>query len=105
MAIATGYRRAEQEGLPARERFALRSAIEKLGTVGDQLGFPHSSSIERGLRELRPRQGRGPWRAFYARVADVIVILAIGPEAQQDRRGFERAVRCADERLRSIKEE
>jgi len=36
-------------------------------------------------------------------VADRLVVLAIGPEAQQDKRGFDRSVRLAEERLREIK--
>jgi hypothetical protein len=56
-----------------------------------------------GIRELRPRAGRSPWRALYRRVTDGLVVLAIGPEAQHDKRGFDRAVRLAEERLREIK--
>lgn len=47
------------------------------------LGFHHTSAVQgfAGLRELRPRAGRSPWRAMYQRVGDVFVIAAIGPEA------------------------
>ena len=31
-----------------------------------------------------------------------MVILAVGPEAGHDRRGFDRAVRLAEERLKEI---
>jgi hypothetical protein len=40
---------------------------------------------------------------LYRRVADAMVVLAVGPEAEHDRRGFERAVRRAEERLKEIK--
>ncbi len=91
--------------VPARERFAVDSAIEKLKSIGDQLGFPHSSGVGSGLRELRPRQGRSPWRALYSRVANTMVILAVGPEAEHDQPGFDRAVQLAKERLRTVKED
>lgn len=87
--------------LSERERLALRSAIEKLVATEGLLGFPHTSAVvgAKGLRELRPRQGRSRVRANYARVGDRLVIAAVGPEAQADRRGFDRAVRIAGERL------
>jgi len=37
-------------------------------------------------------------------VADRLVVLAVGPKAEHDRRGFDRAVRLAEERLREIRE-
>lgn len=79
-------------------------AMEKLEALGDQLPFPHSSAVRgsRGLRELRPRGGRSPWRAFYGRIADAMVIAAIGPEAKVKPRGFDRAVAAAEERLRDL---
>lgn len=50
-------------------------------------------------RELRPRAGRSPWRAFYARVGERFVIAAIGPEAESNPRSFEQAVALAARRL------
>jgi hypothetical protein len=88
--------------LPPRERIAVDNAMTKLRAIGPNLGHPHSSrvqGIDHDLRELRPRQGRSPWRAFYARVGEVFVVAAIGPEARQDRRGFDRAVTAAIDRL------
>jgi hypothetical protein len=38
-------------------------------------------------------------------VADVFVVLAVGPEAQVDRRKFNRAVSAAKKRLREIEVE
>ena len=93
----------ELECLPPRERVAVLNAVEKLRAVGSQLPYPHSSAVRGGrLRELRPRAGRSPWRALYVRVEDWIWILAIGPEAEQDRRGFERAGNLAEQRLEEV---
>ncbi len=97
--------REELRRLPAAERRAVMTAVAKLEAFGDQLGWPHSSHVKgsrAGIRELRPRSGRSLWRALYRRVADAMVILAVGPEAEHDRRGFDRAVRLAEERLKEI---
>jgi hypothetical protein len=74
---------------------------------GPALPFPHSSAIQGAerLRELRPRAGRSPWRAFYRRLSGVHVIAAIGPEAEADKRGFDRAVAAAITRLAGLEEE
>jgi hypothetical protein len=98
---------ANQEAmhLPVGERRALMNAVAKLEAFGDQLGTPHTSQVKAsrfGIRELRPRAGRSPWRALYRRVVDRLVVLAVGPEAQHDKRGFDRAVRLAEERLMEI---
>jgi hypothetical protein len=96
---------AELRGLPVAERGAVMNAIAKLEAFGDQLGWPHTSQVKgsrAGIRELRPRAGRSPWRVLYRRVADAMVMLAVGPEAQHDQRGFDRAVRHAEERLKEI---
>lgn len=98
--------REELMRLPVAERVAVMNAAAKLEAFGDQLGAPHTSQVKgsrAGIRELRPRAGRSPWRALYRRVADRLVVLAIGPEAQHDKRGFDRAVRLAEERLKEIK--
>ncbi len=97
---------AELRGLPVAERGAVMNAIAKLEAFGDQLGSPHTSQVKgsrSGIRELRPRAGRSPWRVLYRRVADAMVVLAVGPEAEHDQRGFDRAVRRAEERLKEIK--
>jgi hypothetical protein len=54
------------------------------------------------LRELRLKGGRSRWRAFYRRVGDRLVVAALGPEAQADRYGFERAVTVACDRLEGL---
>ena len=93
---------AELRGLPAGERGAVMNAVAKLEVFGDQLGWPHTSLVRGsrpGIRELRPRAGRSAWRVLYRRAGDAMVILAVGPEAVHDQRGFDRAVRRAEERL------
>jgi hypothetical protein len=100
---------AEQEylGLPKVERNALIHAIEKLEALGPQLGYPHTSAVQgfAGLRELRPRAGRSPWRALYRRVGDGFVIAAVGPEAEHDQRGFNQAAGRALARLADLEED
>lgn len=94
---------AELRGLPAAERGAVMNAIAKLEAFGDQLGWPHASQVKGsrpGIRELRPRAGRSAWRVLYRRVAGAMVVLAVGPEAEHDQRGFGRAVRRAEDRLK-----
>lgn len=77
--------------------------VKKLEAGGVTLGAPHTSQVKGStVRELRPRRGRSPWRGLYRRIGDTMVIAAIGPEAQANRRGFDRAVRRAEERLDRI---
>ena len=84
----------------------MANAVEKLQALGPQLPYPHQSNVEGAerLRELRPRAGRSPWRAFYRRFGDVFVIGAVGPEAQVDKRKFARAVDEAIARLDEVEE-
>ncbi len=90
--------------LPPKERVALAHAIEKLEALGPQLLYPHQSNVEgaESLRELRPRAGRSPWRAFYRRIGDIFVIGAIVPEAQANKRKFARAAAAAQKRLDKV---
>jgi phage-related protein len=91
----------ELNKLPAPERVAMIHAADKLKALGPRRPYPHQSSIRgvQGLRELRPRGGRSRWRAFYQRQGDVFVIGAVGPEAEVDPLGFDRAIRDALARL------
>src|SRR3954449_8101315 len=75
--------------LPKLERAAVIRAVEKLEAFGPQLRYPHTSAVRghAGLRELRPRAGRSPWRVLYRRVGQVFVLAAIGPEGVSDHRG------------------
>lgn len=95
----------ELNDLPEAEKAAIEHAVEKLVVLGPALPHPHQSNIQgaAGLRELRPRGGRSPWRALYQRIGEVFVIAAVGPEAQVDRRGFDRAVRLALARLAELR--
>ena len=91
----------ERKRLPTQEMNAMDRAVDKLEAFGPQLPYPHQSDL-RGvadLRELRPRAGRSPWRAFYRRVGNAFIIAAIGPEAQANPQGFRRAIRAALRRL------
>jgi hypothetical protein len=99
---------AEMAKLSPRDGAALRNAITKLMTMGEELGYPHTSAVQGagdGLRELRPRAGSSSVRALYRRVGTRLVVAAIGPEAQADARGFRRAVDAALVRLASVEEE
>ena len=99
---------AELEALPKAEQASITRAIDKLVVVGASLAYPHSSAVqgwEGSLRELRPRAGRGRWRAFYRRVGDELVVGAIGPEAGVDGAGFRRAVETARTRIKAYAEE
>src|SRR5450756_199916 len=72
---------SERLVLPKVERNALIHAVEKLAAFGPQLGYPHTSAVQgfTGLRELRPRAGRSPWRALYGYERDT---------AERDRRAL-----------------
>jgi len=93
--------------LSPRERSAVVTAVKKLEALGPALPFPHCSAVHGAerLRELRPRAGRGPSRAFYRRIGDLFVVAAIGPEAGVDQRGFDRAVTAAVARLGEVEED
>lgn len=94
----------ELQELPASEYEAMLHAVDKLEVVGLRLGYPHSSAVKGAsrLRELRPRGGKSPWRAFYGRVGKSFVIAAIGPEARVDPRRFRRSIWAAAERLAAL---
>ncbi|MGI8553241.1 MAG: type II toxin-antitoxin system RelE/ParE family toxin [Dehalococcoidia bacterium] len=90
----------ELKALPNAERAAMINVLEKLAVLGQLLAVPHISQVKRSsLRELRPRAGRSPSRAFYRRIGIEMVVDAIGPEAKQDRQGFNRSVQAAEARL------
>ena len=97
---------AERDKLPPGERVAIYNAVRKLETIGPYLGYPHTSDVRQadGLRELRPRAGRSPWRGLYRQCGQIFVIAAICPEADQDPRGFRRGCDDAAERLAELEE-
>jgi hypothetical protein len=96
----------ERDKLPAAERAALYNAVCKLEALGPDLGYPHTSDVRGtpGLRELRPRQGRSPWRALCRPAGRCFVIAAVGAEAQSDPRGYRRACQAAQQRLAALEE-
>jgi len=96
----------EYHSLLAADGNAVDNAVKKLETYGPVLPYPHQSAVRgsKSLRELRPRGGRSRVRPLYQRHGDTFVIAAIGPEAQLDARGFDRAVRLATSRLSEIEE-
>lgn len=98
--------KAEEDALPPREQVAMINAVDKLRVAGPALSFPHQSAVRSStVRELRPRGGRSPWRAFYRRVGDQFVVGAIGPEAAVNPQGFQKAVRFAESRINRIEQE
>ena len=96
----------EREAMPVNERHALYNAVAKLQAIGPTLDHPHTSAVRGspGLRELRPRAGRSPWRALYRQVGDYFVVAAIGPEAEHNLRGFRRACLAAEKRLNKLED-
>ncbi|MBI2301318.1 MAG: type II toxin-antitoxin system RelE/ParE family toxin [Armatimonadetes bacterium] len=96
----------EVMALPPAEEVAMRRAFEKLQVMGEELGFPHSSAVRdgEGWRELRPRRGRSPWRAFYRRWRGFMVVASVGPEALVDPRAFRRALAQGHDRLAAFQE-
>jgi len=106
MGLTTGVCLAERGALPANERQALYNAIAKLQAIGPALGYPHTSAVQgtAGLRDLRPRGGRSPWRGLYRQVGERFVIAAIALEAQHDSRRFKRACMAARRRLDELEE-
>ncbi len=79
----------------------MQNAFDKLIEVGMDIRFPHVSRVMGADRiwELRPRAGRSRSRALFRVVGGAFMIVAIGPEAGIDRRGFSRAVARAEGRL------
>ena len=97
----------ELEAIPVTEEVAVRTVIGKLEALGSRLPFPHQSAIRgsSGLRELRPRSGRSPWRAFYRRTGrEEFLIGSVGPEATVNPQGFKRSIRLAEQRLAEYQE-
>ncbi|MHB1500420.1 MAG: type II toxin-antitoxin system RelE/ParE family toxin [Candidatus Dormibacteria bacterium] len=98
--------KAEEDALPPREQLATTNAVDKLRVAGPSLSFPHQSAVRGAtVRELRPRGGRSPWRAFYRRVGNQFVVGATGLEATVSPKGFQKAVGFAESRLNQIAQE
>ena len=72
----------EPARLPRPEEVAIRTVMLKLEALGSRLPYPHQSLVRgaQDLRELRPRSGRSPWRAFYRRVdTEEFLVGSVGP--------------------------
>jgi mRNA-degrading endonuclease RelE of RelBE toxin-antitoxin system len=78
----------ELDALAPSEQASVLHAIEKLIA-------PRSAT-----RLPPPKSRRG--RAFYRQLERTFVIASIGPEVGVDRRGFERAVESAGDRLAAL---
>ncbi len=90
-----------------REARAVDHAQVALDALGRDPGYPLTSAVRgtrlQGMRELRPRGGRCRHRVLFVARGDVILLLAVAPEAQRDPRGFRRAVRIAEQRSAEIR--
>jgi hypothetical protein len=87
-------------------------AVKELAKLPNQREGRNGQCIEEArsvgsdaIRELRPRAGRSPWRAFYRRIGDVFLVGSIGAEAQVDGRKFNKAVKAATERINEVEDE
>ncbi len=98
---------AELAALPRTEQLSIGRAATKLEALGSQLPFPHQSAVRgtTGLREVRPKSGGSSRRAFYRRIApEVFKIGAVGPEYLVNRKGFDRSICLAEQRLSEFEE-
>jgi hypothetical protein len=89
------------------EKVAIDHVIEKLQIDGVALKSPHQSAVMgeegSGLRELRPRRGRSRWRPLYRQFGErLFAILAVAPESEIDKRGYDGGVRAAKRRLSAL---
>ena len=92
-----------------RERAAANAVVDKLRVDGPALCFPHQSAVmgtgQPGLRELRPRRGRGRLRPIYGRLApQLFAVLAVGLEVGIDKRRYDRAIRAAVRRYERLRQ-
>jgi hypothetical protein len=93
---------AELAAIEPREARAIDHAQRVFEALGRDPGYPLTSAVRgsrlRGLRELRPRAGRSRFRVLFVDDENVLILLALAPEARRDPRGFRRAVRVAEQR-------
>lgn len=93
----------EAAGLVSKESVAIENAIEKLRSAGVKLDKRHSDHVGDGLWELRPRAGRSPWRAIYKRIGETtFVILAVCPEYEENKKGFNKGLKDAAKRFAEL---
>jgi hypothetical protein len=84
-----------------RQRKGVLTIVSILRQIGPKIVEPHAKPVQgtNGLWELRPGGGKVIVRPLYARVDECeFVVLAIGPDAVVDTRGFDSAVKRAQKR-------
>jgi len=92
--------------LLAYEKALIKKALNSvslLQNLGDKTIPPHSDKVAGAtkLRELRPGGGKALIRPlYYRRSTGHYEILAVGPEAVTDPRGFNQAVKRAQKRAK-----
>jgi len=87
------------ESLEVGEKKAIDLVVGLLRVQGVGLGAPYSSSIKGArfpLRELRPKRGASPLRAFYAFAPRRNVLLLIGGDKSGDNRFYTRMIARAE---------
>jgi len=100
------HHKAVEELAALRDKRALKAIltiVDILARLGPKTVEPHSKAIKgaRKLRELRPGGGQVAVRPIYLQLdAETFEVLAIGPEAIVDRKGFAAAVLRARERAK-----
>lgn len=93
---------------PDKEIKAMMNAAEKLEHLGLRISSPHVRDVKGsdGLWELRPRGGRSKWRPIYKRMAEsTFVILAVAPEVETNKRGYNLAIKNAEKRALELAKE
>lgn len=85
--------------LTAPEQAAVVNVVAKLEILGVALPFPHSSAVEGAtehIRELRPKAGRSPLRAFYAFDPQRQAVLLIGGDKSGDPKFYRHMIPIAE---------
>ncbi|NJD28917.1 MAG: type II toxin-antitoxin system RelE/ParE family toxin [Chloroflexi bacterium] len=68
------------DGMPPWVQAAIDNQIERLAVFGPHLGFPYTSQIDGGLRELRCHFGPDLYRILYRRSRNLFVLLGFLPK-------------------------
>jgi hypothetical protein len=98
--------------LSAKEQASVNAGVMMLETLGPELSYPQSSSIQssrhKKMRELRTQCNGNPLRSFYAFDPRRVAILLIGGDKTGNDRFYEIFVpiadRIYDEHLKEIGE-
>lgn len=87
------------EALAPGEKRSIDLVVGLLRVQGVALGAPYSSAIQGSrfpLRELRPKRGASPLRAFYAFAPRRNALLLIGGDKAGDNRFYQRMIARAE---------